>query len=145
MPQTTSLDTPAGKTLAEHRALHALLADIEKEAGEAGGGGAAAETLSSRLDRLRERLAAHFDDEEKSGLFEQIRELAPEQAHECAKLCDQHIGLLSQLDGLRGAEARATDNWTQGVRALLARLAEHESRENELLTRVLDGSVEAQD
>jgi hypothetical protein len=31
------------------------------------------------------------------------------------------------------------------VRVLLQRLADHESRENELLTRVLDGSMEAQD
>jgi hypothetical protein len=31
------------------------------------------------------------------------------------------------------------------VRELLAQLDEHESRENELLNRVLDGSMEAQD
>lgn len=145
MPQTASHDTPAGKTLAEHRALHALLGEIEKEAGEAAG--VAAETLVSHLDRLRERLAAHFDGEEQSGLFEQIRELAPEQAHECAKLCDEHLDLLREVDDLRSEEARARDSgsWREGVRSLLARLAEHESKENELLTRVLDGSMEAQD
>ena len=142
MPQPSAHDTPAGKTLAEHRALHALLEEIEASA-SAG----AAETLASRLETLRERLAAHFDGEEQSGLFDQIQELAPEQAHECAKLCDEHLGLLRQLDELRAAdsEARASGAWTRGVRELLAHLAQHEATENELLTRVLDGSMEAQD
>jgi hypothetical protein len=145
MPQTATPDTPAGKTLAEHRALHALLAEIEKETGEAAG--SAADALVSHLDSLRDRLAAHFDGEERSGLFEQIRELAPEQAHECAKLCDEHLDLLRELDDLRSVEARArkAGTWRDGVRTLLARLADHESKENELLTRVLDGSMEAQD
>ena len=143
MPQTTSHDTPAGRTLAEHRVLHALLAEIEEETGREGG--AAAETLAEHLDTLRERLAAHFEGEEQSGLFEQIRELAPEQAHECARLCDEHLDLLRQLDGLRGVDARASATWIQDVRTLLTRLGDHESRENEILTRVLDGSMEAQD
>ena len=145
MPESTSHATPAEKTLAEHRALHALLGEIEEAS--AGAGETAAETLASHLDVLRERLAAHFDGEEQSGLFDQIRELAPEQAHECAKLCDEHLGMLRQLDGLREAspQTRATPAWPQGVREFLAHLAQHESRENELLTRVLDGSEQAQD
>jgi hypothetical protein len=144
MPQPSSHETPADKTLAEHRALHALLGEIEASADA---GGDAPETLVARLDTLRDRLAAHFDGEEQSGLFEQIRELAPEQAHECARLCDEHLDLLRQLDGLRGAdaEARAAADWTQGVRDLLAQLGDHEARENELLTRVMDGGDHAQD
>jgi hypothetical protein len=143
MPQPSSHDTPAGKTLAEHRALHALLDEIEK----ASAGPDTATTLAARLDVLRERLAAHFDGEERSGLFEQVRELAPEQAHECAKLCDEHLDLLRQVDELRAADrgTRSTADWAQGVRGVLAHLGRHESRENELLTRVLDGSMEAQD
>ena len=143
MSQTRPPDTPADKTLAEHRALHALLEEI---GGSAASGGAD-ETLVSRLGTLRDQLAAHFEGEEQSGLFEQIQELAPEQAHECARLCDQHQGLLDQLDELREApaETRATEAWTRHIHALLAELEDHESRENELLTRVLDGSMEAQD
>jgi len=143
MPQTTRPDTPAERILAEHRALHALLGEIE----EASTGAGAAETLASRLDTLRDQLATHFDGEEQSGLFEQIQELAPEQAHECARLCDQHQDLLRQLDELRDAssETRASEAWTRGLRELLVHLDDHESNENELLTRVLDGSMEAQD
>ena len=43
------------------------------------------------------------------------------------------------------AATRADPAWAQDVRALLAALESHESRENEILTRALDGSVEAQD
>jgi iron-sulfur cluster repair protein YtfE (RIC family) len=145
MPRTATRDTPAGKALAEHRALHTLLGEIERETGE--DAGAAEDALVSHLHSLRDRLAAHFDGEEQSGLFEQIRELAPEQAHECARLCDEHLDLLRELDDLQSAEARPTEagTWREGVRNLLARLAEHESKENELLNRVLDGSMEAQD
>jgi iron-sulfur cluster repair protein YtfE (RIC family) len=143
MTQSPSQDTPAGKTLAEHNALHALLEEIERASADP----AAAAALSPRLETLREQLAAHFEGEETGGLFEQIQELAPEQAHECAKLCDEHLDLLRELDELRGkdAAARADPAWGRDLRDLLARLDRHEARENELLTRVLDGSMEAQD
>ena len=144
MTQPVPDETPARKTLAEHQALRALLDEIEKASADTR---TAADEVKPRLDTLREQLAAHFQGEEESGLFEQIMEVAPEQAHECQKLCDQHVGLLKQVDELRAAhaEARATPSWGHDVRALLAALADHESRENEILTRALDGSVEAQD
>lgn len=144
MTQSVSHGTPAGKTLAEHRALRALLDEIERASADTT---AAADEVKPRLDVLRERLAAHFEHEEHSGLFEQIVEEAPEQAHECEKLCNEHTGLLKQVDDLRGADAatRGDPAWAQGVRSLLNALASHEARENEILTRALDGSVEAQD
>jgi iron-sulfur cluster repair protein YtfE (RIC family) len=143
MTQSPSQDTPAGKTLAEHNALHALLEEIERASADP----AAAAALSPRLETLREQLAAHFEGEETGGLFEQIQELAPEQAHECAKLCDEHLGLLEKVDELRAADAttRSEPGWGARVRAVLEDLSRHESRENELLIRVLDGSMEAQD
>jgi hypothetical protein len=145
MPQT-SRETPADKTLAEHRALHALLGEIEKAAADESLA-AADESLAGRLDTLRERLAAHFESEEQEGLFEQIEELTPEHAHDCAQLCEEHEGLLERLDGLRAADAatRGTLEWTKGVRGLLDDLASHEARENEILIRALDGGDEAQD
>jgi iron-sulfur cluster repair protein YtfE (RIC family) len=144
MAQPTSNPTPAEKTLAEHRALNTLLDEIEQASADAA---TAAETLPPRLRTLYERLADHFETEEQGGLFEQILELAPEQAHECEKLCSEHQGLLRRVDVLRtaDAEARADPGWAASVRAMLAELSGHESRENELLSRVLDGSVEAQD
>jgi iron-sulfur cluster repair protein YtfE (RIC family) len=144
MTEPVSHGTPAGKTLAEHRALRVLLDEIERASADTA---AAADEVKPRLDTLRDRLAAHFEGEEQSGLFEQIMEEAPEQAHECQKLCDEHAGLLKQVDELRAADAgtRTDPAWGKGVRALLDALADHEARENEILTRALDGSVQAQD
>lgn len=144
MAQPTPHDTPAGKVLAEHQALHTLLGEIERASADTR---AAADEVKPRLDTLRDQLAAHFEGEESGGLFEQIMEEAPEQAHECRKLCDQHSKLLERIDELRGAEAevRVEPAWGQAVRALLEELAEHEATENELLSRALDGSMEAQD
>ncbi len=144
MTQSTSQDTPAGKVLAEHQALQSLLGEIERASADTS---AAADEVKPRLDTLRAQLAAHFEGEESGGLFDQITEEAPEQAHECQKLCDQHTELLERIDELRGAEAevRTQPAWGQAVRAILEDLAEHEATENELLSRVLDGSMEAQD
>lgn len=144
MAEPTSKQTPAEKTLAEHRALNTLLDEIEQAAANAA---TAAETLPPRLHTLHERLADHFETEEEGGLFEQILELAPEQAHECEKLCSEHQGLLKRVDELRraDADARTDPGWGASVRSVLAELSRHESRENELLSRVLDGSMEAQD
>jgi iron-sulfur cluster repair protein YtfE (RIC family) len=144
MTQSVSHGTPAGKTLAEHRALRALLDEIERASADTA---AAADEVKPRLDTLRERLAAHFEGEEKGGLFEQIMEEAPEQVHECEKLCNEHADLLKRVDQLRTADARtrADPAWGQSVRALLDALSDHEARENEILTRALDGAVEAQD
>ena len=144
MTQSPSPDTPAAKTPAEHQALHALLEEIERASADTR---AAADEVKPRLDTLRDQLAAHFEGEEEGGLFEQIVEEAPEQAHECQKLCDEHSGLLEKVDDLRSADAetRADPGWGARVRAFLEDLSRHESRENELLIRVLDGSMEAQD
>ena len=144
MTHSTSHDTPAGKTLAEHRALHALLGEVEKASTDPGA--VADPVLTKRLDGLRERLAAHFSGEEENGLFEQIEELAPEQTHECIRLCDEHTGLLERLDALRRVDIGARDQgWATGIRAFLDSLSDHEARENEILNRVLDGSEQAQD
>jgi hypothetical protein len=144
MAQSPSPGSPAHKALADHRALHGLLDEIGRASADAT---TAAEALPPRLGALYERLARHFEDEETNGLFEQIQELAPEQARECSKLCDEHAGLLRRIDELRATDAATRGNplWGASVRSLIADLARHESRENELLVRVLDGSIEAQD
>jgi hypothetical protein len=146
MTQSPTPVTPAAQTLAEHRELNALLDDIQQTSARA----TTAELMDNLvglLGDLHGRLAAHFDGEERGGLFEQIRELAPEQAHECAKLCDEHDALLKRVDHLRTAETevRSSPEWVAGLRVLLSELAHHEAAENELLTRVLDGGDQAQD
>jgi hypothetical protein len=132
----------------DHRALRAVVVEIQA-ALDVGSERRATgpDVAAARRDTLRGRLNAHFDEEERAGLFQQIAELAPEQAHACARLRGEHVLLLARLDELRAArpEARRSPAWGGGVRALLDELDGHEARENEILTRVLDGSVEAQD
>jgi hypothetical protein len=103
--------------------------------------------VAARLDILRGRLAAHFGEEERAGLFDQIVEQAPGEARECTRLLGEHTALLHRLDDLRTAnpEARRRPAWGYAVRSLLGELSGHESRENEVLCRALDGSTGAQD
>jgi hypothetical protein len=140
--------SPARAVAEDHRALRAVVAGIHSalDAGRARRA-TGPDVVAVGLDQLRGRLGAHFDEEERGGLFQQIVELAPEQANACARLRGEHVSLLARLDELRTArpEARRSAAWGAGVRALLDELDGHEARENEILTRVLDGSVEAQD
>jgi hypothetical protein len=103
--------------------------------------------VAAGLDTLRGPLGAHFDDEERAHLYEEIEELAPEQANVCARLKGEHEALIRRLDSLRGAspEERRGPTWAREVRALLADVAGHEERETDLLTRTLDGSTSAGD
>jgi hypothetical protein len=132
----------------EHRMLRALLAQVE-EAFERPLPRAASgpDVVAARLDTLRGPLGAHFEEEERARLFEEIEELAPEQAPVCARLRDEHARLIHRLDSLREAspEARRAPAWLREVRALLADLARHEAHETDLLSRTLDGSIAAGD
>jgi len=132
----------------DHRALHAVVAEIRAALGGRGPRGSQGpDAVAARLDVLRGRLGAHFDEEERAGLFEQIVQVAPDQAPACTRLQAEHLDLLARLDELRAArvEARRDEAWGSGVRVILDALASHEARENELLTPILDGAVEAQD
>jgi hypothetical protein len=132
----------------EHRRLRDLLAEVEaafdRNSPRAGCG---PDVVAARLDSLRGPLGAHFDEEERSGLFEQIEERAPEQAPLCARLRGEHSGLLLRLDALRRAspEGRRGPGWGRDVRSFLDDLAGHEEKETDLLTRTLDGSIGAGD
>lgn len=132
----------------EHRRLRDLLAQVEGAFGRSSPHAASGpDVVAARLDVLRGPLGAHFDEEERARLFEAIEERAPEQAPVCARLRDEHRGLIRRLDSLRAAspEARRGPTWAHEVRAFLADLAAHEERETDLLTRTLDGSTGALD
>jgi hypothetical protein len=132
----------------EHHRLRDLLAQVEcafeRTAPHAARG---PDVVAARLDTLRGPLGAHFDEEERARLFEEIEERAPEQAPVCARLRGEHGGLIRRLDSLRGAspEARRAPTWTNEVRSFLEDLTGHEESEANLLTRTLDGSVGAGD
>jgi Hemerythrin HHE cation binding domain len=152
VPPRSGRSTGSGRnarTVAEeHRVLRGLIAEIEavlkgktlrRESG--------VDVVAVRLDTLRGPLAAHFDEEERAGLFEKIEEAAPEHAAACARLRDDHGRLLVRLDALRSMapEGRRGAEWARGVRALLEELGDHEIRETDLLVRSLDGGSGAPD
>lgn len=148
MDNAPTMESSARAVVKEHVELRRLLAQIEgsfqRPTARAGIG---PDEVAARLDTLRGPLRAHFDEEERNHLFEEIEALAPEQAGTCARLLGEHTTLIGRLDTLRSASPveRRGAAWAEGVRSLLADLASHEQRETELLTRTLDGSTEAQD
>ncbi|HXK08722.1 MAG TPA: hemerythrin domain-containing protein [Vicinamibacteria bacterium] len=132
----------------EHRRLRALLAQVEEAFARAVPHAASGpDVVAARLDTLRGPLGAHFDEEERAQLFEEIEELSPEQAPVCARLRGEHSGLIRRLDSLRteSPEARREPRWVRDVRVLLEDLARHEARETDLLRRALDGATGAGD
>jgi hypothetical protein len=132
----------------EHRRLRSLLVHIEGAFGKSVPRAATGpDVVAAGLDTLRGPLGAHFEEEERAHLYEEIEELAPEQAPVCARLRSEHRALIQRLDLLRTAspEARRGPTWAREVRSFLDDLAGHEERETDLLTRTLDGSIGALD
>jgi len=148
MGQAVVVPRTAHTAAEEHRRLRALLAQVEGAFGRTLPRALTGpDAVAAGLDTLRGPLGAHFDEEERAHLYEEIEELAPEQAPVCARLKSEHKGLIHRLDALRLAspEARRVPTWAHEVRALLADVATHEERENDLLSRALDGSTAAAD
>jgi hypothetical protein len=148
MTQAPVVPRAARTAVGEHRRLRELLAQVENAfAPVSPRAGSGPDVVAARLDSLGGPLRAHFEEEERGRLFEEIEERAPEQAPLCARLRAEHAGLLRRLDSLRTAspEGRRAAAWNRDVRAFLADLAGHEETETDLLTRTLDGSVAAAD
>jgi iron-sulfur cluster repair protein YtfE (RIC family) len=148
MAHAPVLPRVARNVVAEHRALRILLVEVEDAfARPLAHAASGPDVVAARLDTLRGRLGAHFEEEERAGLFEQIEERAPDQATTCARLRAEHDGLMRRLDELRTGtpEARRGPTWIREVRVFLDDLSGHEERETDLLTRTLDGSIGAVD
>jgi hypothetical protein len=148
MNQFASVARAAVKAAGEHGLLRRLLAQVEAAfAGPTPFLATGPDVVAAKLDELRGPLRAHFDEEERAGLFEQIQERAPEHAHACSRLREEHHALLRRIDTLRAVAPldRRQATWGREVRALLDDLASHESRESEILTSALDGSTPAVD
>ncbi len=132
--------------VSEHGTLRQLLTRVVAAfGGPTALGAAGPDVVAARLDTLRGPLAAHFDEEERAGLFEQIEERAPEHASTCTRLRRQHQRLLQRLDLLRRASPveRRGPAWTREVRTLVDDIYGHEACETDLLTRALDGGAAA--
>jgi len=148
MAHAPSLTRTSRVVVEEHRLLRGLLAEIE--AAFKGKGlrlDTGLDVVAVRLDTLRGPLWAHFDEEERAGLFEEIEEHTPESGPACARLRREHKGLLVRLDALREVppEGRRGPKWSREVRAFLDELSEHESQEVDLLMRSLEGPGGAPD
>ena len=105
--------------------------------------GVGPDVIAARLDSLRGRLQARFDEEERALLFETIEAHAPEHGTACTRLRQEHRVLVTRLDSLRIAspEGRRGSGWVIRVRQFLDDLVEHEDREADLLQRALDGGT----
>ena len=148
MANAPVLPRVARNVVEEHRALRALLAEVEQVFARASPHAASGpDVVAARPDTLRGPLGAHFEEEERARLFEEIEEIAPDQAPVCSRLRGEHEGLIRRLDTLRASspESRRRPTWTHDVRAFLDDLSGHEERETDLLTRTLDGSIGAVD
>jgi len=148
MANAPVLPRVARNVVEEHRALRALLAEVEQVFARASPHAASGpDVVAARLDTLRGPLGAHFEEEERARLFEEIEEIAPDQAPVCSRLRGEHEGLIRRLDTLRASspESRRRPTWARDVRAFLDDLSGHEERETDLLTRTLDGSIGAVD
>ncbi len=148
MRGTPSVTHAARAAFSEHVTLRQLLGQVVAAfGGPTSLGAAGPDVVAARLDTLRGPLRAHFDEEERAGLFEQIEERAPEHAAACTQLRREHRRLLTRLDALRGAGPfeRRGPEWSREVRTFVDDLNGHEARETDLLTRTLDGSTAAAD
>lgn len=148
MAHVPVLPQVARDVVAQHRALRTLLAEVQEAfARPLPHAASGPDVVAARLDTLRGPLAAHFEEEERARLFEEIEDRAPDQAPACARLRAEHQGLIRRLDALRAAspEARRGPTWTRDVRVFLDDVSGHEERETDLLTRTLDGSIGALD
>jgi hemerythrin-like domain-containing protein len=148
MTKAPSVTRAARAAVNEHLQLRRLVGQVEeafsRPVPHASSG---PDVVAARLDELRGPLRAHFDEEERAGLFEQIERDAPEHASLCARLRGEHETILRRLDTLRGASPleRRRPLWITEVRHLLDEVHGHEARESELLARALDGGTPAAD
>jgi hypothetical protein len=90
--------------------------------------------IASRLEALEHQLAAHFDAEERSGLFGPFLEAFPRFSRPLERLRREHPAILAQTRALREACARGEDA-ARRVRALVASIRRHEAEETEILHR----------
>ncbi len=91
------------------------------------------------LDGLRGFFIAHFQKEERDGLFELIVARAPHLSRQASKLSHEHFELVERLDGLIRFARRGTGQplcwWMLGLRMqdFTKKLQLHEAEENGLL------------
>jgi hypothetical protein len=152
----SSAAVSSGETLlVQHARLRSVLGALAAALAAAPEPGATADWLrglTASFTELGARLAAHFENEERSGLFSSIIEARPEAFLTCERLRAEHASFLERLGQLAGEASRGVPRGTLALGELVVRaqaviddLQRHEQTENALVTDSLDGSVAAQD
>lgn len=92
-----------------------------------------------RLIRLRQKLAEHFEDEER-GCFDEMVSRCPHLATEAKHIEQQHPALLEILDEMIATAQARTDptELTAAYTTFCEKLCAHEKRENELIREGLN-------
>lgn len=134
------------QALAEHHELHAfadsilrLLATPPREVMAEH-----FETVVARMKELRDRLQAHFAQEEEGGYLDEAVSRAPNVAAQAAALQRQHqrfVELGDQIIERAGAAKDWRHRWNElgpEVQRFIARLVAHEEAENALLAKAFN-------
>ena len=133
----------------EHRALRALLAEVERAFARPSPHAASGpDVVAARLDTLRGPLGAHFEEEERARAVRGDRGARPRPGARLLPPPRRARGAHPPARRAARVEPRspgAGPTWTHDVRAFLDDLSGHEERETDLLTRTLDGSIGALD
>ncbi len=96
--------------------------------------------IAHLLENLRTRLEAHFQDEEKAGVFEELARRAPQHTEKSRHLLAEHDLFREQLKHLEsllsteeGLTPAVRNQLETEFRSFHDRLVHHESKENDLL------------
>jgi iron-sulfur cluster repair protein YtfE (RIC family) len=103
------------------------------------------------MERLLERIEAHFHDEEALGFFDDLDSRHPQGAEIVERLRGEHLQMLTSLRRL--CQQAASDNptpawWNEledGFRDFGTHLCHHEARENDLLQAAFEDDLGNQD
>ena len=133
------------QSLEEHGQIHFFLNQLRKALGEIVPGRSGLEPVSrvaAELEGLIERLREHFEREE-DGLFNALVDADETCAADVRRLTDQHERLMEILEMARihagRGEAADAALLKEDIEGFVAVLAAHESAEDTLFRRALDG------
>jgi hypothetical protein len=146
---STEVVTRRQALLAAHRELREDIAQLSRDAAflPARDWLGWCDAVRLRLRRLGAHLKSHFEQEDEAGFLDSLELQAPQHAAACERLQREHRSLIVRLESLAMEAALYTQPplWNGALRELLADIALHEERENELLLRVLDQAPGAPD
>lgn len=143
----TPTQTPFDETLDEHRAIRRTVQELTDLLGEYHIGMEAAvwrrwmSGFSGKVFGLRERLLAHFLEEERSGLYQALSERLPNLVTRTHVVREEHGQILQELAGILTSltvfqptfpmEPKLLDR----TREVLYRIVCHERKESDLIAR----------